>query len=153
VTERRLDRAWTDRMWGPVRKLTQSQREIGAYLVFGVLTTVVNIGVYAALTRVTHIPYLWSNAIAWAVAVAFAFVTNKLWVFESRSMHPAVVAYEAGTFLLSRLASGLLDTGMMFAMVSIAHMPDVLAKVLVNVVVVLANYVLSKLIVFRRTTA
>jgi putative flippase GtrA len=132
-----------------MRKLTQSQREIAAYLLFGVLTTVVNIGVYTALTRTTHLQYLVSNGIAWAVAVAFAFVTNKIWVFESHSMHPAVVAYEAGTFLVARLASGLLDTGMMYGLVSIAHVPDVFSKVLVNVVVVLANYVLSKLVVFR----
>jgi putative flippase GtrA len=130
--------------------LTPARREVAAYLVFGALTTAVNIAVYAALTRGAGLDYLWSNVVAWLVAVAFAFVTNKLWVFESRSKAPRVLAYEAGTFLSTRLLSGVLDMGMMFALVTAAHAPDLPSKVLVNVVVVVLNYLFSKRIVFRR---
>jgi putative flippase GtrA len=128
-------------------------REVAAYLVFGVLTTLVNIGVYTALTRAAGMEYLWSNAIAWVVSVAFAFVTNKLWVFESRSARPGVLAFEMSTFVVSRLASGLLDTGLMFVLVSLAHAPDLWSKVLVNVVVVVVNYASSKYVVFRTQTS
>jgi putative flippase GtrA len=136
-----------------MRRLSSSQREIAAYLVFGVLTTVVNVAVYTGLTRLAGLSYLWSNGAAWAVSVAFAFVTNKLWVFESRSTHPRVVGFEVVTFVSSRAASGLLDTGLMFVLVGLAHAPDLWSKVAVNVVVVIVNYAFSKLVVFRASTS
>lgn len=136
-----------------MRPLSRPQREIAAYLVFGVLTTVVNVATYAALTRLAGVGYLWSNVIAWAVSVAFAFVTNKLWVFESRSTLPGVLAFELSTFIAARLASGLLDTGLMFVLVGLAHAPDLWSKILVNVVVVVVNYVLSKFVIFRASAA
>lgn len=128
-------------------------RSIAAYIFFGVLTTVVNIAVYAAFTKALGVSYLWSNLIAWAASVAFAYVTNKLWVFESRSTAPRVLAYEVATFLAARLASGVLDTGLMFLLVGVLHGPDLWAKVFVNVVVVVLNYVFSELVVFKNRTA
>jgi putative flippase GtrA len=130
-----------------------SLRRIAAYLFFGVLTTVVNIAVYALFARVLHVHYIVANLIAWVAAVAFAFITNKLWVFDSPSFDRDVVLYEAGTFTASRLASGAMDMGMMLVLVGMVGMSDVWAKVIVNVLVVIANYVLSRVVVFRRTTA
>ncbi len=130
-----------------------NQREIVAYLVFGVLTTGVNIVTYAMFTRVLHVSYLWSNVIAWIVSVAFAFVTNKLWVFRSRSVESSVVVYEATTFVSARLASGGIDMVLMYALVGLAHAPDLWAKVFVNVVVVVVNYVFSRVVVFRNRTS
>lgn len=130
-----------------------SLRRIAAYLVFGVLTTVVNVAVFAALTRALGMHYVLANIVAWVASVAFAFITNKVWVFDSPSFARHVVAYEAATFAASRVASGVMDMGMMLVLVGMAGMPDVWAKVVVNVFVVIANYALSRLVVFRRTTA
>jgi putative flippase GtrA len=133
-----------------VSKHSAFRWELISYLVFGVLTTIVNVVVYTGLTRLAGVPYLWSNAVAWLASVAFAFVTNKLWVFESKSTDRKVVAYELSTFITARLASGLLDTGLMYVAVGVAHAPDLWSKVFVNVVVVIVNYAFSKFVVFRR---
>lgn len=130
-----------------------SLRRVGAYLVFGVLTTIVNIAVYALLTRVVSVNYVNANLVAWIASVAFAFISNKLWVFDSPSFERGVLLYEAGTFAASRIASGVMDMGMMLVLVGMAGVADVWAKVVVNVLVVIANYVLSRGVVFRRTTA
>ncbi len=132
---------------------SSNRRQISAYLIFGALTTAVNIAIYATLTRIAGVGYEWSNVAAWAVSVAFAFVTNKVWVFESRSMHPRVLAYETTTFVASRIASGLLDLGLMVVLVGLVHAPDLWSKVCVNVVVVIANYLFSRLVVFRTLEA
>jgi putative flippase GtrA len=132
-----------------MKRLSPAQRQIAAYLLFGALTTAVNFGAYTALTRLAGLGYLPSNVAAWVVSVAFAFVTNKFWVFESRSTKPGILAYETITFVSARLASGLLDTGLMYALVGVAHLPDLWSKVFVNVVVVAANYAFSKAVVFR----
>ena len=96
------------------------------------------------------------NVIAWLGSVLFAFVTNKLFVFESKSLAPTVLLKEGSTFFASRLVSGVLDIGL-FELLMWAGLNGTMfgsegffAKILVNVVVIIVNYVLSKLIVFRK---
>lgn len=128
-------------------------RRVGAYLFFGVLTTLVNIATYWLFVRVLGAHYVVANLVAWVASVAFAFITNKVWVFESRSFEKGVILYEAATFTASRLASGAMDMGMMLVLVGMLRVPDLWAKALVNVLVIIANYALSRVVVFRRTTA
>lgn len=94
--------------------------------------------------------YMVANVIAWVIAVAFAYVTNKLWVFESKSWDRTVWIPECIGFVSARLATGLLDMGLMYLMISIIGVPKMWAKLVSNVVVIIGNYVLSKLVVFRR---
>ncbi|SEW32853.1 GtrA family protein [[Clostridium] fimetarium] len=124
-------------------------RETISYLIFGVLTTVINIGVYK-LCRTVHIEYRLSTIIAWIVAVIVAFVTNKIFVFESTNMQPGIILKEAVTFVTSRLVSGLCDFGFMVFAVEIIHMDDFIAKIITNVFVVVINYLFSKLVVFKK---
>jgi putative flippase GtrA len=135
-----------------MRAQPSSYRRVTAYLVFGVLTTLVNVAVYAAFAKLFGVAYLWANVIAWAASVIFAYVTNKLWVFGSRSAEPRVLAYEMATFVGARLASLALDTALMYLLVSVVRAPDLWSKVFVNVVVVVVNYAFSKLVVFRART-
>jgi putative flippase GtrA len=137
------------RFMGPASGPSSPRRELIAYLVFGALTTLINIGAYALLTRVAGIPYLVSNVIAWVASIAFAYVTNKLWVFGSRSADARTLAREIAAFVSGRLASGLLDTGLMYALVGLARLNDVEVKVFVNILVIAFNYGFSKLVVFR----
>jgi putative flippase GtrA len=125
-------------------------RRIGAYLLFGVLTTAVNVAVYGALTKLVGFGYMWANGVAGVASVAFAYVTNRRWVFESRCVGAREVALEAAAFFMSRILTGLLDAALMLALVGFAHAQDLYAKVFVNVVVVVTNYVLSRRFVFRR---
>ena len=113
-----------------MKELLMKYKEIIMYLVFGVLTTVVNIVVYFLSAELLHINYLISNALAWFLSVLFAYITNRKYVFESSSQN---ILKEAVSFFSSRLATGILDMVLM----------------IVNVIVVVLNYVLSKLVVFK----
>lgn len=129
-----------------MKELLMKYKEIIMYLVFGVLTTVVNIVVYVLSAELLHINYLISNALAWFLSVLFAYITNRKYVFESSSQN---ILKEAVSFFSSRLATGILDMVLMWLFVYFNVVNDVIAKVIVNVIVVVLNYVLSKLVVFK----
>ena len=133
-----------------MKALLEKYRGLILYAVFGALTTAINIAVYALCYRVLHIPNVPSNVIAWILSVLFAFITNKLYVFESKSLERGTVARELASFVGARLATGLLDLAVMFVGVDLLHGPDLVFKVGSNVIVIILNYVLSKLIVFRK---
>lgn len=123
--------------------------DIVSYLFFGVLTTAVSFAIYFSVYRCTHFSAAWSNVIAWAGAVLFAFLTNKPFVFQSRDWSAAVVWPELGKFVVSRLLSGLLETVILAATVDWLHLHNFGMKVAASVIVVIFNYFASKLIVFR----
>ena len=133
-----------------MKALLKKYRGLILYAVFGALTTVINIAVYALCYRALRLPNVPSNVIAWILAVLFAFVTNKLYVFESKSLERGTVLRELVSFVSARLATGLLDLAVMFVGVDVLHGPDLVFKVGSNVIVIILNYVLSKLIVFRK---
>lgn len=120
------------------------------YGIFGVLTTIINIATYAVCYRVIGIANVPSDIIAWVVGVAFAFITNKLYVFGSKSMDMKTLFPELTKFVAARLATGVLDVIIMFIGVDVMHGPDVILKVASNVIVIILNYVLSKLVVFKK---
>ena len=124
-------------------------RETISYLIFGVITTGINIGIYRLCTTV-HIVYWLSTIIAWVIALIFAFVTNKIFVFESKNMQPILVFKEAVSFVAARSVSGLCDLGFMIFAVEIIHMDDFIAKLITNVFVVVINYLFSKLVIFKK---
>lgn len=133
------------------RKYLKKYKEFILYVVFGVLTTVVNMVVYFALLSVFgETYYLWFNAAAWLISVLFAFVTNKLWVFESKRTDLATWLKEGIPFFGARAFSLLMDMGFMFVTVSLFALPNGWMKLASNIVVVLVNYIFSKLIIFRK---
>ena len=142
-------------------------REVLSYLLFGALTTVVSlvtfwlpdklfsaIGYQGVVHYVTHsdknFAYIEANVISWICAVLFAFVTNKRFVFESRATDKKTVLRELMTFVGGRLATLLVDTGLMVLFVTVLSVPEMIAKIIVQVVIVLLNYFISKWIVFRK---
>lgn len=127
--------------------LYKKYKEIIMYLIFGILTTVVNIVVYFITSNVLNINYLISNATAWFLSVLFAYVTNKLYVFESSSKE---FIKEIVAFFSSRLATGILDMFLMWLFVTVASLNDVVVKIFVNILVIIMNYIFSKLFVFRK---
>ena len=122
-----------------MKELLMKYKEIIMYLVFGVLTTLVNIVVYFVSAELLH-------ALAWFLSVLLAYITNRKYVFESNSQN---ILKEAISFFSSRLATGILDMVLMWLFVYFNIVNDVIAKVIVNVIVVVLNYVLSKLVVFK----
>ncbi len=133
-----------------VMVLFQKYREMILYLVFGGLTTLVNIFSYFVLTDLGHIDYLVSTAIAWVLSVLFAYFTNRVWVFQSTASGAGALFKEMGSFFACRLFSGAVDLGIMFLCVSILGWPDKLIKILANVLVIILNYLFSKLFIFKK---
>ena len=125
-------------------------REVISYLIFVVLTTLVNWVVYAAMVKV-HIDYRIATAVAWAVSVLFAFIVNKIFVFQSYNMRPAFVMKEITSFVACRAVSGVMEMVFMIVMVSWIHMDEYISKIAVSVIVVIVNYVFSKLFIFRKS--
>lgn len=125
-------------------------KDVISYLFFGVCTTIINWASYYLLYSIFHVPNVVSVIIAWILAVLFAFITNKLFVFESRSYDARTLIHEIWTFTAARLLTGLLDLLIMYVSVDILGLDSTLWKFLSNIVVVILNYIFSKLIIFRR---
>ena len=131
-------------------KLAKKHKDLLIYLVFGVLTTLVNYAVYLPLYNFLHLSAALSNAIAWVAAVAFAFLTNKPFVFGSHDWRWQVVLPELGKFIGCRIGSGLAETLIIFVAVDTLHGSGNFWKLLTSVLVVILNYIASKLLVFRK---
>ena len=141
-------------------------REMIMYLFVGGLTTAVAIGTFWLFNRLFSAigwegvfglfrkghdyAYIDANVLSWICAVIFGFVANKLYVFNSMSLEKATVIRELTGFIGARLATLLIDTGMMFLFVSIMLMNEMIAKLIVQVVVVVLNYIFSKLFIFKK---
>ena len=133
-----------------IKALIKRYEDIISYLFFGVLTTVVNYLVYLPCYHWLHFSGSVSNVIAWVVAVAFAFLTNKPFVFKSHDWSAKVLLPELGKFVSCRVGSGLLETAIIFLTVDLMNWDGTWMKLATNVMVVILNYFGSKLLVFRK---
>lgn len=125
-------------------------REGIAYLIFGVLTTVIDYVISNALFYMAGMPSVPAQSIAWAAAVLFAFVTNKWWVFNSHTLVPSEVWKEFISFVLCRIATFIFNLAALFIMVDLLKMEFFVCKLLISVVVVILNYVFSKILIFTK---
>lgn len=133
-----------------LKSLIETHNDILTYLVFGVLTTVVNYLVYLPCYNLLQLSASVSNAIAWVAAVAFAYLTNKPFVFKSHDWSAKTVLPELARFLGCRIGSGVAETVILLLTVDILGWDGNIWKLATSVLVVLLNYVGSKLIVFKK---
>lgn len=148
-------------MFHKLCKLYHTYQEAIDYLFWGGMTTVISWGSYSLFvvllgSSLAETPTVfWANILSWICAVLFAFVTNKLWVFQSKSWAGTVLIPELTKFLSSRIATGIFEMIAVPALVTIGldqtifGIEGMVSKVLVSVVVVVLNYILSKLFVFK----
>lgn len=137
-------------MISKLMELLKKHQDVISYLFFGVLTTLVNYIVYLPLYNSTDLSAALCNGIAWVAAVAFAYLTNKPFVFKSMDWSLKVVLPELTKFIGTRIASGLLETGIIFLTVDLQNWNGNIMKVVTSVLVVIINYIGSKLLVFRK---
>jgi len=139
-------------------KLYHTYQEAIDYLFWGGMTTVVSWGSYSLfvlLLQGLDSVVFWANILSWVCAVLFAFITNKLWVFQSKSWAAGILFPELTKFLSSRVATGVFEMIAVPALVAIGlkqtifGIDGMVSKILVSVVVVILNYILSKLFVFK----
>ncbi len=147
-------------------------KEILMYLIFGVLTTVVSWGTYTLFVNTCKMSVFWANLISWVCAVTFAYITNKLWVFNSKSWEPKFVIKEAISFFASRGVTGVIEIVCVPLLVKtsfdnlfynlfekigvgmkILFTDGIYSKIVVSFIIVILNYIFSKLIVFKNKKA
>lgn len=124
--------------------------EVISYIIFGVLTTIVNIVANGICKNNLHINYLISNFIAWLAAVLFAYVVNKVFVFHSHNETKRQALREFSLFIGARVVSFGVDEPGMILLYGVFHMNNGVAKIITNILVMIINYFFSKLIIFRK---
>ena len=133
-----------------LRSLVEKYRDILIYLIFGVLTTIVNYVIYLPVFNICGLTAAVSNIIAWIGAVIFAFLTNKPFVFHSHDWTAKTVVPELTKFVSCRIASGVLETVILLLTVDCLHWNGNVWKLVTQVLVIVMNYVGSKLLVFKK---
>ena len=135
------------RMMRILRLLTN--KEIILYLVFGVLTTLVNFGVYFFLKSFLEMDMLLANSFAWIFSVLFAYLTNRRWVFDSNVSGITAVSFELIKFVFYRGLSFVIDMLSMLLLIEFLNWKDFYAKLITQVIVVVANFLFSKWLIFK----
>ncbi len=120
------------------------------YLLFGCLTTAVNVAAYYLCYNILQIENTVSVVIAWILSVAFAYITNKLFVFESSSFEKTTMKHEVLSFVGCRALTGLFDVAIMYVAVDVLSGNSLLWKLFSNVIVIILNYIASKIFIFRK---
>lgn len=129
--------------------MNKKNKEIISYIFFGGLTVFINIVAYWTFYNYLNLSLGLSNTLAWIAAVIFAFITNKLFVFNSKTANKVQFFKEISSFFMFRLLSYLIDMIMMFFMVTSLSINDMISKIIVNIVVIIFNYIASKLFIFK----
>ncbi|HBG3327189.1 GtrA family protein [Clostridioides difficile] len=129
--------------------ILKKHRETILYLFFGAFTTLVNIVSYLFFTRVILFNFMVANALAWILAVLFAYVTNKFFVFESKRIEIKFLFKEFLSFISFRLLSGVVEMLIMYVMIDLLFVNDVIVKVFTNIIVIVLNYLFSRNIIFK----
>ncbi len=128
----------------------KSLKQLFLYGVFGVLTTLINIFLYWLCSRVFNLAVVPSTITAWFLAVLFAYYTNGKYVFESEPEKFRARFHEAVNFFACRIATGIFDVVIMYVFADLIGFDDVWVKVASNIIVVILNYVASKIFVFKK---
>lgn len=134
-----------------INELFHKHYALISYLIFGGLTTLINIVTFVIFQSYLSVNYQFANIIAWFVSVVFAFVTNKLWVFGSKNTHFSGLIREILSFFGFRILSLVIDQLIMTIGVSVLHLDASLVKLFDQIFIVLINYIFSKLFIFKKS--
>lgn len=131
-------------------EILKSYKAVILYLVFGGITTIVNILTYAICFKVLGMENVVANIIAWLFAVIIAYITNKIWVFESKSLDIKKLLYELISFFGCRIITGIVDLIIMYIAVDEMQLHAIVMKIIANIVVIVSNYLASKYLIFKK---
>jgi len=135
------------RFWRWGWSIYHKNEEIWNYLLVGGVTTLIGVGSFILFSRGLSLHYVVANVMSWTVAVIFAYCAYRWFVFHSKEKNKVK---EFVYFIEARILTLLLDTGMMIALVDLVSIDDIIAKLMVSVVIVIANYLISKFVVFKK---
>lgn len=120
------------------------------YIFFGICTTLVNVIVYYICAHIFDLSTALGTALAWFLSVLFAYITNKIFVFESKTKEIFELFREICSFFICRVTTGIVDLAIMLIFVDVLHINDLVVKIVSNILVIVLNYLASKLIIFRK---
>ena len=126
-------------------------REQILYLVFGGVTTLISIITYAVFTELADINILIGNILSWIISVAVAYATNKSVVFRSDKKGVAQVLTEALSFYAGRLLTLLIEEAILFVFIDLAKLPNMPVKIIAQIIIIVLNYIISKVFIFKKT--
>lgn len=133
-----------------IREYWDKYKDVIFYLVFGVLTTVVNIVTYWVCVHILGTSVMVGTILAWVLAVFFAYITNRSLVFHSSASGTDEIMKEITSFFACRIGTGVVDWVIMLVFVTILHFNDMIIKILANIIVIVLNYILSKFVIFKK---
>ena len=119
------------------------------YLIFGFLAFVLNYVLYFVFASMLQMHYMIATAVSWVLTVVFAYWTTRTFVFKSQNQDVQSLGREFVAFIGARVATEVLELAMMFVMVDVADLNEYISKLICQVIVILANYFLSKLWIFK----
>lgn len=131
----------------------RTKKEVKSYIFWGIFPTAINYLVYLGCRDLFHIHYTACNVIAWLVAVLLSFFLNKKFVFESKSWAKEIVWKELGQFMTARIFSVIVETGLLFVLVEQLQLDDRITKIAVNILIIVANFFIGKLLIFKKKPA
>lgn len=132
-----------------IKAIYKKYKELISYGFWGAMTTLVNYVVFFVCLRLLNINYLISNVVSWVFAVMFAYITNKVFVFNSKNWSPGKLKNEAILFFIGRLLSLVVETVMLYVLVDGLSFSSEIMKVFTNLVVIVINYFISKFMIFK----
>ena len=145
-----FDRIMSLRVLHPLQPLYRKYKEPLLYLFFGGLTTCLSIFLYWLFAHPLGLDPLIANIISWILCVAFAYITNRTWIFADKAHDPGGILREAASFTVGRLATLGLEELILWLGITVLGINDVAVKVIAQALVILGNYLISKLFVFRK---
>lgn len=137
------------KLWNFAWAMYRKYEEGINYLIFGFLAFVLNYILYWVFESLLHCHYMLATALSWALTVVFAYWTNRSFVFKSKNTELQTIWKEFASFIGARVATEVLELVLMFVMVDCLHGNEYVAKLIGQTLVILANYVLSKLWIFK----
>ena len=145
-----FDRIMSSRLLKPLYPFYRKYKEPLLYLFFGGLTFFLSIGLYWLFAHPLGLAPLVANALSWVLCVAFAYVTNRTWVFKEKAHDSRGIVREAASFVAGRLATLGLEELILWLGISVLGISDIAVKVVAQVLVIVGNYIISKRFVFRK---
>ena len=145
-----FDRIMALRILRPLQSFYRKYKEPLLYLFFGGLTFCLSIGLYWLFAHPLGLTPLVANALSWIICVAFAYVTNRTWVFKEKAHDSRGIVREATSFVLGRVATLVLEEAVLWLGISVLGINDIAVKVVAQVLVIVGNYFISKRFVFRK---
>ena len=128
-----------------ITKIYKKYQEIINYLIVGFLTVLVTIIAYAIFTKIFHIYYVISNILSWIIAVLFAYYANSKYVFDGNMSKKEIIE-----FYKYRILSLIVDLILMYLLVDILLINDLISKMIVQIIVIVLNYIFSKYLIFKK---